>query len=139
MSGHGLQHCIKEGLSRRRAAMLTTSPLRIQTDIPAIAFDVPAGTDLLTVPRPAPPLANPTSAIAQALLAPRGTLPLAQVVAAASPEKVPAHKTAVIVVSDITRPDVPYTGPASICTRCCTRSKPRAFCQNILPFLWLLA
>src|SRR4030095_5320963 len=23
------------------------------------------------------------------------------------------------------------------CTRCCTRSKPRAFCQSILPFLWL--
>ena len=94
--------------------MLTTSPLHIQTDIPAIAFDVPAGADLLTVPHPAPPLTNPTRAIAQALLAPRGTLPLAQVVAATRPEKAPAHKTAVIVVSDITRPDVPYTGPASI-------------------------
>ena len=35
-------------------------------------------------------------------------------IAAASPAKAPAHKTAVIVVSDITRPDVPYTGPASI-------------------------
>ena len=45
--------------------MLTTSPLRIQTGIPAIAFDVPAGTDLLTIPHPAPPLTNPTSAIAQ--------------------------------------------------------------------------
>jgi hypothetical protein len=52
--------------------MLTTSPLRIHTDILAIAFDVPAGTDLLTVPRPAPPLANLTRAIAQALLAPSG-------------------------------------------------------------------
>jgi lactate racemase len=89
-------------------------PLCMQAENPAIVFHVPAGTDLLTVPRPAPPLANPTSAITQALLVPRGTLPLAQVVAAASPEKAPADKTAVIVVSDITRPDVPYTGPASI-------------------------
>src|SRR5262249_55679036 len=86
----------------------------IQADIPAVAFDVPAGTDILTVSHPAPPLADPTSAIAQALITPRGTPPLAQVVAAASPGKAPAHKTAVIVVSDITRPDVPYTGPASI-------------------------
>src|SRR4030095_6874280 len=112
MSGPGLPHCIKECLSRRRAAMLTTSPLRIQTGIPAIAFDVPAGTDLLTIPQPAPPLTKPKSATAQALLAPRGTLPLAQVVAATSSEKAPAHKTAVIVVSDITRPDVPSTRPA---------------------------
>src|SRR5947208_7067546 len=94
--------------------MPTTSPLRIHAAMPAIVFDVPAGTDLLTIPCPAPPLANPTSAIAHALLAPRGTLPLAQVIAAASPGRAPAHKTAVIVVSDITRPDVPYTGPASI-------------------------
>ena len=94
--------------------MPITSPLRIHADIPATVFNVPAGTDILTVPRPAPPLANPASAIAQALLAPHGTLPLAQVVAAASPGKAPAHKTAVIVVSDITRPDVPYVGPASI-------------------------
>ena len=94
--------------------MPTTSPLRIHADMPAVVFGVPAGTDVLTVPCPALPLANPTSAIAQALLTPRGTLPLAQVVAAASPEKAPADKTAVIVVSDITRPDVPYTGPASI-------------------------
>src|SRR5215468_6132583 len=94
--------------------MPTTSALRIHADIPAIVFDVPAGTDLLTVSRPAPPLANPASAIAHALLAPRGTLPLVQVVAAVSPEKAPAHKTAVVVVLDITRPDVPYTGPASI-------------------------
>jgi hypothetical protein len=96
--------------------MSTMSPLRIQAQLPAIIFDVPAGTDLLTVPRPAPPLADPTNAIAQALLllAPHGTLPLAQVVASARPEKAPAHTTAVIVVSDSTRPNVPYTGPASI-------------------------
>ena len=81
--------------------MLTTSPLRIHADIPALVFDVPAGTDFLTVPHPAPSLANPTSAIAQALLAPLGTLPLARVVTAASSEKAPAHKTAVIVVSDM--------------------------------------
>jgi lactate racemase len=94
--------------------MPTTSPVRIQADIPAVTFDVPAGTDILTVPHLAPPLADPARAIAQALIAPRGTPSLAQVVAAASPGKGPAHKTAVIVVSDITRPDVPYTGPASI-------------------------
>jgi len=94
--------------------MPTTSPVCIQAGIPAVAFDVPAGTDILTVPPPAPPLGDPTSAIAQALITPRGTPPLAQVVAAASPGKVPAHKTVVIVVSDVTRLDVPYTGPASI-------------------------
>lgn len=94
--------------------MSTTSPMRIHADLPSVVFDVPAGTDLLTVPHSVAPLAHPTSAIAQALLTPRGTPPLAQVVAAASPAKAPAHKTAVIVVSDITRPDVPYTGPASI-------------------------
>jgi hypothetical protein len=114
--------------------MPTTSSLRIHADRPAIVFDVPAGTDLLTVPRSAPPLASPTNAIAQALLEHRssnrserlyGPTPspsmgegrgggLAPVVSAASPEKAPAHKTAVIGVSDITRPDVPSTGPASI-------------------------
>jgi hypothetical protein len=94
--------------------MSTMSPLRIQAELPAIVFNTPAGAELLTVPCPAPPLADPTNAIAQALLTPRGTLPLAQVVASASPEKALIHKTAVIVVSDITRPDVPYTGPASI-------------------------
>src|SRR2546425_8391885 len=94
--------------------MPTASPVRIQADIPAVAFDVPAGTDILTVPHPAPPLVDPARAIAQALITPRGTPPLAQVVTAASPGKAPAHKTAVIVVSDITRPNVPYTGPASI-------------------------
>jgi len=94
--------------------MPTNSPLCIQATAPAVAFEVPAGTDILTVPHPAPPLADPARAIAQALLVPRGTPPLAQVVAAAGPGKAPRHKTAVIVVSDITRPDVPYTGPASI-------------------------
>src|SRR5438046_2970381 len=94
--------------------MPISSPLRIQADVPAVTFGVPAGTDILTVPHSAPPLADPTSAIAQALHNPRGTPPLAQVVATARPEKAPAHKTAVVVVSDITRPDVPYTGPASI-------------------------
>ncbi len=94
--------------------MLTASPVRIQADIPAVAFDVPAGTDILTVPHQAPPLVGPANAITQALISPRGTPSLAQVVAAASPGKAPAHKTAVVVVSDITRPDVPYTGPASI-------------------------
>jgi nickel-dependent lactate racemase len=90
------------------------SPLCIQADVPAVTFGVPAGTDILVVPHPAPPLADPASAIAQALRAPRGTPPLAQVVAAARPGKAPGHTTAVVVVSDITRPDVPYTGPASI-------------------------
>jgi hypothetical protein len=94
--------------------MSTTSPSRIRADIPPIVFDVPAGTDLLSGPPPAAPLADPTRGIAQALLTPRGTPPLAQVVAAASPAKAPAYKTAVLVVSDITRPDVPYTGPAGL-------------------------
>lgn len=94
--------------------MPTTSRLYIQAAVPAVTFAVPASTDILTVPHPAPPLADPASAIAQALHAPCGTPPLAQVIAAASPGKAPEHKTAVLVVSDITRPDVPYTGPASI-------------------------
>src|SRR5215813_1590494 len=94
--------------------MPISSPLRIQADVPAVTFGVPAGTDILTVPHSAPPLTDPASAIAQALRMPRGTAPLAQVIAAARPEKAPRYKTAVVVVSDITRPDVPYTGPASI-------------------------
>src|SRR5262249_35387086 len=94
--------------------MPISSPLRIQADIPAVTFGVPAGTDILTVPHPAPPLADPTRAIAQALRDPRGTPPLARGQAGARPKKPPPHKTAVVVVSDITRPDVPYTGPASI-------------------------
>src|SRR5262249_1027996 len=94
--------------------MPITSPLRIQADVPAVTFGVPAGTDILTVPHPAPPLTDPVRAIAQALCVPRGTPPLAQVITAAHPEKAPAHKTATVVVSDVTRPDVPYTGPAGI-------------------------
>src|SRR5262249_61860326 len=94
--------------------MPISSPLRIQADVPAVPFGVPAGTDTLTVPPPAPPLAAPPRAIAQALRDPGGTPPLAQVITTARPEKAPAHRTAVVVVSDITRPDVPYTGPASI-------------------------
>src|SRR5215475_1622019 len=63
-----------QGVSRQeKAVMQITFPLRIRAESPALVFYVPAGTDLLTVPRPAPPLANPTSAIAHALLAPRGT------------------------------------------------------------------
>jgi nickel-dependent lactate racemase len=48
------------------------------------------------------------------LLTPLGTPPLSQIVAAAAPGKLPADKTATIVVSDITRPEVPYKGDASI-------------------------
>lgn len=87
---------------------------RIQVDLPAVTFEVPAGTDILTVPRPAPALADPAAAVAQALHTPLGTPSLAQVIAAAAPGKTPAAKTATIVVSDITRPDVPYKGEASI-------------------------
>lgn len=94
--------------------MRTASPSTIHVDVPAVTFEVPADTDILTVPHPAPPLADPTAAIAQALRAPMGTPSLAAIIAAACPEKIPAHKTAAIVVSDITRPDVPYTGAASI-------------------------
>jgi hypothetical protein len=79
--------------------MPTPSPWCIHADIPAIVFEVPAGPDLLTVPPPAPPLADPTSAIAQALLTPHGILPLAQMVASASLEKAPTHKIAVIANS----------------------------------------
>src|SRR5262249_36428821 len=90
------------------------SPLRIQAYVPAVTFGVPAGTDILTVPHPAPPLADPTNAIAQALHAPRATPSLTQVVATVRPETAPAHKTAVVVVSAITHPDLRYTWPASI-------------------------
>jgi nickel-dependent lactate racemase len=82
--------------------------------MPPVRFEVPADTDVLTVPHPAPLLADPAAAVAQALASPLGTLPLAQIIAAAAPGKAPAAKTATIVVSDITRPDVPYQGPASI-------------------------
>jgi nickel-dependent lactate racemase len=94
--------------------MLTATPYRIQIDLPTVTFDVPAGTDILTVPTPPSPLVDPAGAIAQALQAPLGTPPLAQILATARPEKAPADKTATVVVSDITRPDVPYKGTASI-------------------------
>ena len=55
--------------------MSIPSPLCIQADVPAVTFGVPAGTDILTVPHPAPPLADPARAIAQALRVPRGTPP----------------------------------------------------------------
>jgi nickel-dependent lactate racemase len=87
---------------------------RIEVELPAVTFDVPAATDILTVPRPAPPLGDPAAAISAALLAPLWTPPLSQIIAAAAPGKSPAAKTATIVVSDSTRPDVPYTGDASI-------------------------
>jgi hypothetical protein len=94
--------------------MLTGLPYRIQIDIPPVTFDVPAGTDILTVPTPPPPLVDPAGAIAQALQAPIGTPPLAQIIATVRPEKAPADRTATVVVSDSTRPDVPYKGTASI-------------------------
>ena len=87
---------------------------RIEVELPAVTFDVPAETDMLTVPHPAPPLGDPAAAITAAVLAPLGTPPLSQIIAAAAPGKPPADKTATIVVSDITRPDVPYKGDASI-------------------------
>jgi nickel-dependent lactate racemase len=86
----------------------------IQVDSPAVTFEVPAGTDILTVPHPVPPLATPAAVIMQALHFPIGTPSLAQVIAATPPGKPPAEKTVAIVVSDITRPDVPYKGEASI-------------------------
>jgi nickel-dependent lactate racemase len=94
--------------------MHSASSRQIHADIPAVTFDVPADADILTVPHYTPPLADPAAAIAQALVQPIGTPPLADIIAAAAPGKSPAEKTAVIVVSDITRPDVPYKGEASI-------------------------
>jgi nickel-dependent lactate racemase len=94
--------------------MKTTSPHRIQVEIPEVSFEVPAHTDILTVPHAASPLADPGGAIARALAEPIGTPPLAQIVAAIASEKSAADKTATLVVSDITRPDVPYKGEASI-------------------------
>lgn len=94
--------------------MRTVRPQRIQVDIPAVTFEVPANTDILTVPHPAAPLVDPAGAIAHALTTPLGTPPLAQIIATTSSDKAPADKTATVVVSDITRPDVPYKGKASI-------------------------
>jgi nickel-dependent lactate racemase len=90
------------------------SPHRIQVDCPEVTFEVPGYAEILTVPSPAPPLTAPATAIAKALAEPLGTPPLAQIIAAAAPGKAPGDKTATIVVSDITRPDVPYKGEASI-------------------------
>ncbi|GIX47962.1 MAG: hypothetical protein KatS3mg131_2173 [Candidatus Tectimicrobiota bacterium] len=94
--------------------MRTTAPYEVCVDLPRVTFTVPAGTDLLTVPHPAPPLGDAAAAIARALAAPIGTPPLADLVAAAAPGKPPSEKTATIVVSDITRPDIPYRGEAGI-------------------------
>jgi lactate racemase len=94
--------------------MRTASSHRLQVELPAVTFEVPADADILTVPHHVPSLAHPAAAIAQALAAPLGTPPLAEIVAAATPHKTPVHKTAVVVVSDMTRPDVPYKGEASI-------------------------
>jgi len=91
-----------------------TGPCRLEIDVPAVSFEVPSGTDILTVPKPPAALADPAGAIAQALAAPIGTAPLADVIRDAQPDKAPAQRTAVVVVSDQTRPDVPYAGEASI-------------------------
>lgn len=87
---------------------------QIHVDLPAVTFSVPADADLLTVPRSAPPLSDPTAAIAAALAQPIGSPALADIIAAAAASKRPTDKTATIVVSDMTRPDVPYRGASSI-------------------------
>lgn len=94
--------------------MHTESPRRIQVGVPEVTFDIPRYTDILTVPSPAPPLAEPSAAIAQALARPLGTPPLAHIITDVAPARDLREKTATIVVSDITRPDVPYAGEASI-------------------------
>lgn len=91
-----------------------TGPCRLEIDVPAVSFEVPAGTDILTVPQPPAALADPAGAIVQALATPIGAPSLADVVQAACPDKAPAQRTAVVVVADMTRPGVPYTGEASI-------------------------
>lgn len=87
---------------------------RIHVDLPRLAFNVPADADLLTVPHHASPLSDPAAAIAEAVARPIGSPALADIITAAAPSKRPADKTATIVVSDITRPDVPYRGDNSI-------------------------
>jgi nickel-dependent lactate racemase len=94
--------------------MHATSPHRIEVDVPAVTFEAPAYADILTIPAPALPLHDPAGAIANALAIPIGTPPLAQIIANAAPAKPASEKTAVLVVSDITRPDVPYQGESSI-------------------------
>src|SRR5687767_10185019 len=87
---------------------------QIHADLPAVTFSVPADADLLTVSRSTAPLSDPTAAIAAALAQPIGSPALADIIAAVAPSKRPADKTATIVVSDMTRPDVPYRGETSI-------------------------
>lgn len=87
---------------------------QIHVDLPAVTFSVPADTDLLTVPKSITPLSDPAAAIAEALAQPIGSAALVEIITAAAPAKRPADKTATIVVSDITRPDVPYRGESSI-------------------------
>jgi len=87
---------------------------QIHVALPAVAFTVPADADLLIVPRSTRPLADPAAAIAEALAQPIGSPALVDLITAAAPSKRPADKTATIVVSDITRPDVPYRGETSI-------------------------
>ena len=87
---------------------------RVEVDVPAVSFEVPEGTDILNVPRPPAALPDPAAAVAQALAGPIGTASLAEVIRTACPDKAPAQRKAVVVVSDMTRPDVPYTGEASI-------------------------
>lgn len=94
--------------------MRTASTRQIQVDMPAVTFEVPADAHILTVPNHTPPLIDSAAAIAQALAVPLGTPPLADIITAAAPDKAPGEKTATVVVSDITRPDVPYKGDASI-------------------------
>ncbi len=87
---------------------------QIHVALPAVTFGVPIDADLLTVPDRATPLSDPAAAIAQALDQPIGSPALAEIAAATAPSKSAADKTATIVVSDITRPDVPYRGETSI-------------------------
>jgi nickel-dependent lactate racemase len=87
---------------------------QIHVDLPAVTFHVPADADLLTVPKHVSPLADPAAAIAEALARPIGSAALVDIIKATAPSKPAADKTAVIVVSDITRPDVPYRGETSI-------------------------
>ncbi|WP_089719407.1 nickel-dependent lactate racemase, partial [Candidatus Entotheonella palauensis] len=87
---------------------------QIHVDLPPVTFNVPADADLLTVPQNVAPLADPAAAIAEALAQPIGTPALAEIISSTAPSKPIADKTATIVVSDITRPDVPYRGETSI-------------------------
>jgi len=87
---------------------------QIHVDLPAVTFRVPADADLLTVPQSTSPLSDPAAAIAEALICPIGAPPLTEIIATAAASKRPADKTATIVVSDMTRPDVPYRGESSI-------------------------